>query len=246
MTIRKLISDNLPVILTSVAITGVVSTTVLAVRATPQAAIDIGHAESEFGRDLTRLEKVRLVWKDYIPAAVVGAATISAIVGVQSTHSKRQAALAGLLSVVESNFSEFREKTIATIGERKHRDMNDEIAQDHIEKNPVSNNVVILSGKGEHLCYDDHSGRYFKSSLNEIQRAVNEVNAECINNSYSSLNDFYRHLGIPVLPDGEEIGWRPDKLLEIIPSTALAEDSTPCLVMNYSVNPIRGYWRGHD
>lgn len=246
MNIRKLISDNLPVILTSVAVTGVASTAVLAVKATPQAFIQIGYAEAEFGRPLTPFEKARLVWKDYVPAALVGAATISAIIGVQSTHSKRQAALVGLYSILEKNSEDFKAKAIDAIGEKKVKDIHDQVAQQHLDENPVKDTQVIVTGTGEHLCYDDHSGRYFKSSHNAIQKAVNEVNAEAINNSYASLNDFYRRIGLNVLPTGEEVGWRPDKILEINLTSGLTEENEPCLVVQFTPAPIRGYWRGHD
>ena len=48
--------------------------------------------------------------------------------------------------------------------------MRDAIAKDRIDKNPVSSREVIITEKGNTLCYDAVSGRYFKSDIDKLKR----------------------------------------------------------------------------
>ncbi|MFR8351429.1 MAG: DUF6353 family protein [Blautia obeum] len=43
--------------------------------------------------------------------------------------------------------------------------MKDAVAKDKVEKNPVVTREVIITEKGNTLCYDAISGRYFKSDI---------------------------------------------------------------------------------
>lgn len=244
MNVRKLLTDNMPVILTSMAITGVLSTTVIAVRATPKALRDIQEAQSEHDRVLTKLEKVKLTWQYYIPASVVGIATIAAIVGVNSIHTKRQAVLAGLYTLSERAYSEYRDKVVETIGEKKDKALRDEIADERIQNNPANTTEIIFTGTGNHLCYDSLSGNYFESSIEVVRSAQNTINAQCINDMYASQNDFYRLIGLPINGYGEEVGWRTDNMMDISFSSVL-EPTTgrPALSLDYRNHPIRGYYK---
>jgi hypothetical protein len=59
-------------ILTGMAVAGVVTVAVLAAKASPRAVQDIQHAESEQTEPLTTVEKVKLTYHYFIPAAVAG------------------------------------------------------------------------------------------------------------------------------------------------------------------------------
>lgn len=249
MDLRKLISDNLPGILTSMAVTGVITTTVVAVRATPAALRDIWDAEQDVTVDDLRsntrraLDRVQVAWHHYVPAAVIGGMTIAAVIGAHSISTKRQVAIAGLYSLTERAYHEYKEKVIDQIGQNKEKVIRDEIAREHIEQNPISSQEIIITGTGKHLCYDSITGRYFESDIESIRRAVNDINAKCLNDMYAEQNDFYRLIGLPITPYGAEIGWRFDHLLEIDFSSHLAEDGRPCLSLDYRVEPIRGYYK---
>lgn len=241
----KFLSDNAPTILTSLAIVGTVTTTVLAVRATPQAIRDIWDAESEQTDPLTNVEKVKISAKGYIPAAIMGGVTIGCIIGAHGIHNRRQAALISAYSIADAALKEYQTKVIETIGKNKELKVRDDIAKDTLEKNPVGSSEVYITGTGEHLCYDSLSGRYFKSDIETIRKAENDINAEVVNGMYTSQNDFYRKIGLHPVALGEEMGWRTDNMLDISFSTQMSEDNQPCICLNYRVSPIRGYWRAH-
>lgn len=238
-TVGNKLSEHSPEILTGIGITGLLSTTVLAVKATPKALRLIDEKKEEIDTDeLTNMEVVKTCWKCYIPAAVTASVSVACLIGANSVNNKRNAVLATAYKLSESAFSEYKEKVIETIGEKKEEEVRDKIAKDRIEKNPVKNNEVIITGKGEVLCYDAISGRYFKSDVDKIRKAENILNKKLMNDMYCSLNDFYDLVGLPFTQLGFELGWNVnDSLVEIEFSTQLSEDDIPCVVVDYSVTP---------
>ncbi|WP_254556795.1 DUF6353 family protein, partial [Salmonella enterica] len=80
---------------------------------------------------------------------------------------------------------------IETLGEKKEKQIREEIDKDRIKKNPVGKSEVIITGNGKTLCYDHTSGRYFESDMETIKRAVNTINKQMLDEMYVSLNDFY-------------------------------------------------------
>lgn len=84
----------------------------------------------------------------------------------------------------------YQEKVVETIGEKKEQQIRDEVAKEQVAKNPVSKNEVIITGGGETLCYDSLSGRYFKSDIEKLRKAVNELNHTMVNDMCASLNDY--------------------------------------------------------
>lgn len=237
------LSEHSPEILTGIGITGLLSTTVLAVKATPKALRLIDEKKEEMNTDeLTNTEVVKTCWKCYIPAAVTASVSVACLIGANSVNSKRNAVLATAYKLSESAFSEYKEKVIETIGEKKEEEVRDKIAKGRIEKNPVKNNEVIITGKGDVLCYDIVSGRYFKSDVDRIRKAENTLNKKLMNDMYCSLNEFYDLIGLPFTQMGFELGWNVnDSLVEIEFSTQLSEDDTPCVVIQYSVLPKCDY-----
>lgn len=242
-TVGNKLSEHSPEILTGIGITGLLSTTVLAVKATPKALHLIDEKKEENNTDeLTNMEVVKTCWKCYIPAAVTASVSVACLIGANSVNSKRNTVLATAYKLSESAFSEYKEKVIETIGEKKEEEVRDKIAKDRIEKNPVNNNEVIITGKGDVLCYDVVSGRYFKSDVDKIRKAENTLNKKLMNDMYCSLNEFYDLIGLPFTQMGFDLGWNVnDSLVEIEFSTQLSEDDTPCVVIQYSVLPKCDY-----
>ncbi len=59
---------------------------------------------------------------------------------------------------------------------------------------------------------------------------------------YASLTDLYNQIGLSSLPSSNEVGRNADRMLEIEFSTAM-ESNQPCIVMGFSVEPVRSYYR---
>ncbi len=242
------ISKNSPTILTSLAVGGVITTTIFAMRAAPKAICLIEQREEELTDNqegvshqpikLTKIEIIKLTWKVYIPTVCVGAVTIACIIGSNSINQRRNAALATVYGITEAAFREYKDKVVETIGQTKEQKVRDDISADKVKQHALGENEVIFTGKGETLCFDSYSGRYFKSDIEKIRRSVNEINELRLEDSWVSLNDFYFELGLGNTKLGEILGWDLDSgNLKISFSSQLSEEGEPCLVLNYDVEP---------
>lgn len=246
----KKVSDalirNSPSILTGLSVGGLITTTIMAVNATPK-ALDIINQEitdrevEKYGDRLPRLttkEIVALTWKCYIPTALMGVTTIACIIGANSINLRRNAALVSLYSLAETTLKEYQAKVIETIGEKKEEKIKEEILQDRIDKNPINNGTVIITGKGDTLCYDSLSGRYFKGDIETIRRIQNDFNKDLLNEMYKPLNELYDELGLEGTELGRDMGWNTEYgLLDISFSAKLTKDGQPCIVLDYRVGP---------
>lgn len=237
------LSKHSPEILTGLGIAGMVSTTVLAVKATPKAILLLEEEKKEKEK-LTKVEVIKTCWKPYIPAMVTGGVSIACLIGASTTNAKRNAALATAYSITETAFSEYKSKVVETIGEEKEQEVRDAIAKDHITNDPVSKHEVVITNSGGTLCYDILSGRYFMSEPEKIHKAENMLNKRLMNENYISLNEFYDELGLTYTSTGEKIGWNiKNGLIDIHFSTQLTEDDRPCLVIDYSIAPTYDYYK---
>lgn len=235
-----------PEILTGIGIAGMITTTVMAVKATPKALDLMAELKKKHGEDTDRKEMGKEIVKNvapvYIPATITGALSIACLIGASSVNSKRNAALATAYTLSETALKEYQEKVIETIGEKKEQTIRDSIAKDKINKNPPVITEVIITEKGNTLCYDAISGRYFKSDIDKIKKAENQLNHQLMQEMYLSLNEFYYELGLRPTKQGNEMGWNiNDGLIDLHFSSQLTEEEEPCLVIDYHVAPRYGY-----
>lgn len=239
---RRLVADNSPAILTAVGIAGVATTTVLAIKATPKAWMDIQNAQSEQMKPLKPVEKVKLTYKYYIPTVASGVVTIVAIVGVNSISSGRNKALLAAYGLSEAAFREYRDKVVEHIGANKEQKVMDDVNQDIVQRELPSKQIIIASG-GDVMFLDKWSGRPFESDVETVRKAVNDINYKLINEGYASVNDFYYELGLPQNKMGDEFGWSSEKPFELDQFTATVFEGKPVLVVDYRIQPNRGYYK---
>lgn len=233
------ISKNSPVLLTIIAVGGVIGTGIFAQRGTIKAMQIVKNIEKDSDADkLTTKEVIQATWKCYIPAGLTAAATIACIIAATTIGYRRYAALTGAYTLTTKAFEEYKNKVVEQIGTNKEQKVRDEISADKIRENPVSDNEVIVTGKGDILCYDSLSGRYFKSDIEKIRQLVNELNQTLLRDDEVTLNDFYDGLNISHSEIGNQMGWRSEKgLIEVNFSSHLNEQGDPCLVIGYDVQP---------
>lgn len=245
-SVRTTVSKRSPEILIGLGITGMITTTVLAVKATPK-ALEMIEAEKRRQKveELKPVDTVKVTWKCYIPTAASAVFSTACIISANSVNAKRNAALATAYKISETALTEYKEKVIETVGEKKEKAVREKVAKKQVEKNPVSKKEVIITEKGNTLCLDPISGRYFKSDVDKIKNAEVEINRQMLHDisGYASLNDFYDLIGLGCTSIGEELGWNTYRLLEIDFYPELAEDNQPCIVLDYKVTPKYDYAR---
>ena len=243
LSLKTVIKKHSPEILTGIGIAGMLTTTVMAVRATPKALILIEERKEEIGAEkLEAMDMVKTTWACYIPAAITGTLSVACLIGASSVNARRNAALATAYTLSESALKDYQGKVIDMFGEKKNEAVKDAVAKDKVEKNPVVTREVIITEKGNTLCYDAISGRYFKSDIEKIKKAECELNRQMLDDMYVSLNDFYYEIGLDSVKLGDELGWNVDSgYIDLSFSSQLASDGTPCLVIDYSVAPRYDY-----
>lgn len=195
-------------ILTYIGSAGVVTTVVMAVRATPKALQSIESAKDEKGEELTKFEMVKSASPAYISTTLMGAATIACIVGANVLNKKNQAALASAYALLNTSYKEYKAKVIDIYGEEGDKKVRTEIVKDNYEEEKVIN-------AGETLFYDEYSKRYFKATSESLLRAKYEINKEVICNFYATINEFYDMVGLPRIDGGDEIGWSSALMYEM-------------------------------
>lgn len=243
----NLLAKNSPTILTGIGVAGLITTTAMAVKATPKALLIL--EEEKYNREkecenigesapISAKDMILLTWKCYLPAAIVGTITIACIISANSINLRRNAALAGLYSLSETALKEYQAKVVETIGKNKERAIKDDLAKDKIMKNPVSEREIVITGNGETLCYDAMSGRYFKSDIEEIRRVINKLSRDMMSDMNITLNEVYNELGLKSTKIGDMVGWHiDDGLIEPDFSSQLTENGTPCLVLDFREEP---------
>ena len=244
--VRSSLSRHSPEILMGIGITGMITSTVFAVKATPKALLLMEEKKEELEVDtLTPVEVIKATWKCYIPAVVTGGVSVACLIGSNSVNAKRNAALATAYKLSETAFAEYRDKVVETIGDKKEKVVKDKISEEKIKENPVSRTEVIITGKGQTLFFEPLSSRYFYSNLDLIKRAENKLNKDIITDAFDqgvSVNDFYMEIGLPTTATGDNLGWKRDYWIDIYPSAQMAEEGTehegePCIVLNYCNPP---------
>lgn len=248
---------NAPAILTFIAVGGVVATAVTSHNAGIK-AIRLLDEEEEYRRRnwveatnedessypieiLTPKEKVLYTWKCYLPAVAVGVVTITAIIGSNRISTRRYAALAGLYTIAERAARNYQKKVLEKMGEKQHEQVKEELAQQKIDQHPMEEKKVTLTGRGESLCFDSMTGRYFRSNQEYIRKVVNDFNRDIVNDGMKTLNEFYITLGLEPVQMGDYIGWGTDYgFLEIDYRSKIAQGE-PCLILSYDVEPRKYY-----
>ena len=242
---RFTVEKHSPEILTGIGIAGMLTTTVLAVKATPKALQLIeARKEEEQTETLPPVEVVKTCWKCYIPAAVTAAASVACLIGASSVSARRNAALATAYKLSESAFADYKAKVVETIGEKKEQAVQDKVAQEQLDKNPVSKNEVYITGKGETLFRDPCSKRYFTFDIDKLRKVENTLNRNMMTDpfGYISLNEFYDEIGLERTALGDDIGWNVSSgLIEIHFIPGITDDERPCLVLDYAVAPKYGF-----
>lgn len=242
--LKDVITKHSPEILTGVGIAGMVTTTILAVKATPK-AMKILESYKEENKKVTPVEAIKLTWKGYVPAAITGTISIACLIGASSANLKRNAALATAYKLSETALSEYRESVVEAIGEKKEQHIQEKVAEKQIKKNPVGDKEIIITGDGKSLCFDPLSSRYWMSSMDVLQKAENKLNKEMLQSvyGYASINDFYEEVGLPRTEVGNLLGWNSEHTIDLNITATPAEDGRPALVVGHYNRPKYDYDR---
>lgn len=228
-----------PEILIGMGIAGAASSVIFAVKATPKAMFLLEEKRQELGvENLEAKEIIKTAAPVYIPTAVSFGVSVACIVGASSVNARRNAALTAAYTLSESTLRTYRDKVLETVGEDKEREIRQKAAIEQQQSTPEPQTLVVSSAAGQLKCFDSLSGRYFVSTKNEIDKAVNEFNRQLRDDMRISLNDWYDLIGLDTNKLGDMLGWDIERgYVETCYASRLDEDGLPCLVVNYVEPP---------
>jgi len=251
---QVLLQENATTLLTAGGVVGTVATAVLAGRASFKAAdiirehelnaihtepVDDTIVEGTMGLD--RKAKVLLVGPLFIPPVLTGGLTVASIVLANRMNAQKAAALAAAYGLSQKQLEEYKNKVADKLGVAKTQKLEDELAQDRVDR--AEGSTLVIVSDGEVLCFDEPNGRFFKSTMQMIDSAVNATNTEILHHDHASATFFYEELGLPGTTWTDEVGWNTDNLVELKKSTVLSPEKKPCIAIDFKVLPSREYIR---
>lgn len=217
MNVQTFFKRNTSTILTCLGGAGVIATSFLAVKATTKALGLIEEAEKKKGEELSKWETVKTVTPSYIPTAIVGAATIASIFGVNALSKHQQASLISAYALLDSSYSNYKNKVREIYGEEAHQNIMDSIAIEKAEEVYINSECLCNScnlaveeySSKPRLFYDEYSERFFESTIEQVITAEYHLNRNYILRGSSVLNELYDFLGLEPTDYGSTIGWAP-------------------------------------
>lgn len=223
-----------PTILFGAGVVGVVSTVVLASRATlkleevleetNQKLVDVRSLEHSSYSEQDRQKDKAILYTDavmkiarlYGPAIVVGTISIGCLAGSHRILTRRNAALGAAYAAVEKGFKEYRERVVEELGEEKDKEFlhGTRTVTVKDEKTGKKTKKKVL-GDGKNIgpyavIYDELNPHWQdfpdhnKTFLDIQQRWANE---RLRAHGFLFLNDLYEALGFPRTAAGQIVGW---------------------------------------
>lgn len=230
------IQKHSPEILTGVGIAGVVTSTVMACRATnklddildtlDQRKRDL-HDVNQHAKDNPEVENAHKatnaaihikagldIAKLYGPSLTVGLASIACILGAHGILKKRNAALAVAYNSVEKSFAEYRRRVEEKIGVDEERDIRYGVSEEVVENENGEAETKISTNHDALSMYArvfDETNPNWKRVRYENQMFLmsqqNYANDKLRARGHLFLNEVYELLGFDHTPEGALTGW---------------------------------------
>jgi hypothetical protein len=225
-----------PQILTGVGVVGVVTSGVLASKATLKLdpivqEIKLGveiadnlkleknadeYSSTDYKRDVTRayvrgsLDIIKL----YGPAVTMAAASVACLISAQGIMHKRNAAIAAAYKSVEQSFSEYRKRVVDELGIDKERDIRAGLRTEEVKgEDGKVETVTRFDGTkaSPYARFFDETNKHWEKkseyNLQFLKNVQNNMNDRLRAHGHVFLNDVYDVLGFDRTSDGAIVGW---------------------------------------
>lgn len=210
-------------------------------KATIKASEIVKEAKEKKGEKLTKSEIVRVAAPTYIPAIIMGAATITCIFGANILNKRHQAALISAYALLDQRYKDYKKKVVEIYGDDANEEIADSIARDKYPEQVVDD--------GKELFFDLYSERYFESTMEDVKQAEYDINRIMVTDCGASLNEFYELLGLPAKDEYEELGWSTPMMeetywhpwIEFDHRKMLTGDGNECYIIEMPFEPFIEY-----
>lgn len=207
---------NVPLVLSGLAVIGLVGTTISAIQSTPKVYDLLKKAEEEKHEKLTKFEVMKIAVPEYAPTLLLGTATMACIIGANMTSRRHQTSLASAYGLLDQSYKKYKNKVIEHCGIETHDQIMDEIIAEEAEPRYI-HAYSMFSDCRQFLdedysspllfCIDAGERKFFSAPLEQVLLAEYHLNRNYTMRGVSLLNEFYDFLGLEKTSEGEELGW---------------------------------------
>ena len=231
------ISNHKSEILTGLGLGLCAMASVTAAKYSPYAMQALAEKREE-NEELPVKDMVKTVIPYVLPTGLFFMAGSICIVKAADIHIKKETAAMAAYTLLSESTRDYKEKVREVLGDQKEKKVEEAVAKEALAKNPVSNSEIIITGKGDTLCFEKISGRYFRSDIEKLKKIENELNRRMMDMTFISLNELYLQMGLSPVTLGDELGWDIGRgLISMQFSAQLTDDGDPCLVVDFEVGP---------
>lgn len=224
-----------PEILTGVGIAGVVTSAVMASKATLKLEEVVEETQTTLGliaktredrpeeysekdalhdKTIAYTKGALAVTKLYGPALSLGMASIGCILAAHGIMKKRNAALAAAYKAVEETFNKYKQRVIEELGEDQEREIRLGLKEEEVEDKDgkkVIRKTVDPNGISTYArFFDELSSNWSKEpeyNLMFLKCQQNYANDLLHSRGHIFLNEVYDMLGLPRSKAGQVVGW---------------------------------------
>lgn len=180
---------------------------------------DANYSQEDAQRDSTIvLVKTSItIAKLYAPAVVVGVASIAALTGSHAILTNRLNGVTAAYAMLDKGFRRYRSRVITELGAEKDHEFLHGVEEIEVVENtpegPVTKKVMGPAKHGESpyaVWFDERSSQWKRELiLNQMCLRSTQDWANDMLRAYGFLflNDVYKMLGLPVTPEGQQVGW---------------------------------------
>ena len=239
---RKLAEAHMPTILAWLSIGGVWTTAALAAYETPEFMRELelqGLDDPEIRRERW-FDTGKVAVKSYYPAIISGTITSLAMGKSNSESLRREAAAIAMARASALDLRELKDKIISEQGEKGLKEIQNKIAQDHMDKDPVpeDRSQVVHTGFGLSMMKEPWSGQYLYSNYKNAYDAANVMRKKMYEGDFVPIEEWLYAVGVRISELSESqrrqmsyVGWIKrdlNDIFDIMFGECRAPNGEPC------------------
>lgn len=246
--VKHAAKKRMPEILLGASIGGAVATTgftVLGTVKTVRKLDELAQEETET-HHVDTVDKVKAVWKYYIPSAIMLGGTIFCICELNAVHIRKEAALAAIGTMWKTKYKNL-EEAVKDGGDKQAKEIKEKALSKELKGTPQNGSGEVRPVAGTLRCFEPFSRQKFEATEQQLLWAELNANKELQARGFLTLNELLSMLpGCKKCTFGDEFGWFNNRDLAMCVagtpfidfSTTLQDiDNSECAVLQYSIKP---------
>lgn len=228
-----------PEILIGSSLAGMLASVIFAIRNTPKMNAELEEKRNDEELHFTKSDEVKIVLKHQLPSIILFVTSSAGIIGANSIHLKRNAALQVLVQTGEIAATQYKTIVERVVSDDDKRKIDEQYEQ--VRKISPTPSTIIISGD-RYWIRDEFTGKEFESNIQNIMNAANEINSRMYDERYISAQEWYNEIGIDTAPSDMSIGWNTSNVGLVRPIfDAEIVDGRPIVLMSYRNNPSEDF-----